>query len=474
MKHTKLFNEFMRDVVNLNQTRIDTLESRVESIKSFLCDSDFGANIDRFSAQGSWAHKTIIKPPQSNGEFDADLVTFVDEVEDWEPKDYVNDLYRVFRASNRYRDKVTRGSRCITIDYSGDFHLDVVPCIQRSGVFSTTFHVTNRNSNEKEETAPEVYTTWLEEQNRTTGTNMLRKVIRLAKYQRDIKTTFSVKSILLTTLLGMQVRDLDSLFDSGQFDDLPTALKTLTGRLDDWLQDRPGIPTVLNPVLETEDFNRHWNQEKYANFRSMIHKYRGWVDDAYTEADHNESLRKWRGVFGDEFAKSEITKAAASADRALVEFADGDKHDLVERVKAGLTRLTRIPIWPHAHKPSWRMASRQIPIRVMASVHEARFGSFAHDLNNGQPLPKGRHLRFEAISSSGLPESFEVRWRVVNSGQEAVNADAMRGGFEKSQEPRTRWEHTGYRGVHWVEAFVINKRTNECVGKSDRFFVVVE
>ena len=28
---------------------------------------------------------------------------------------------------------------------------------------------------------------------------MLRKVIRLAKYQRDIKTSFSVKSILLST-----------------------------------------------------------------------------------------------------------------------------------------------------------------------------------------------------------------------------------------------------------------------------------
>lgn len=50
----------------------------------------------------------------------------------------------------------------------------------------------------------------------------------------------------------------------------------------------------------------------------------------------------------------------------------------------------------------------------------------------------------------------------------------MCGGFEKSQEPKIRWELTGYRGVHWVEVFVINTRTNECMGKSDRFFVVVE
>ncbi|MBF0185773.1 MAG: nucleotidyltransferase [Magnetococcales bacterium] len=475
MKHVDIFNAFMRETVNLNQTRIDILESRVEAIKNFLIGSDYGVRIRRFSSQGSWAHKTIIKPPNSNSEFDADLIMFVDGREDWEPEDYVEELYRTFRVSTVYKDKAGRRSRCVTIDYANDFHLDVVPCIQRESFWGdTTYHVTNRNTNEEEETVSEAFTEWLDERNRTTGGNMLRKVIRLVKYQRDIKKTFSAKSILMTTLLGMQVRDFDGLQTGILYPDLPTTLKTLIGRLDGWLQDRPDMPTITNPVLPSEDFNRHWDQAKYDNFKNMICKYRGWIDSAYDETDRFESLRKWRDVLGDAFAKDEVSKTAASADTVVVEFADSTGRDLVEMVKAKLVSFTRIPFWPHARKPEWRMARTQMQVHISATVHSSENGPHIENLISGQPLPKGRHIRFTASSSGGIPDTFRVKWRVVNSGQEATKAGQMRGGFEKSQKPRIRWERTGYRGVHWVEAFVINMRTNECMGKSSRFFVVVE
>ncbi|MBF0402174.1 MAG: hypothetical protein HQL90_15585 [Magnetococcales bacterium] len=111
---------------------------------------------------------------------------------------------------------------------------------------------------------------------------------------------------------------------------------------------------------------------------------------------------------------------------------------------------------------------------MSASVHLIKNGPPLGNLINGQSLPKGRHILFTASSPSGIPDTFIVKWRVVNSGQEATKAGAMRGGFESSPKPKVRWEHTGYRGVHWIEAFVINSRNNECMGTSDRFFVVVE
>jgi len=76
----------------------------------------------------------------------------------------------------------------------------------------------------------------------------------LIKYLRDIKTTFSIKSILLTTLLGSQVKTLYPESEKKQFSDLPTALKILFGRLDDYLQGRSTMPTVVNPVLTSETF----------------------------------------------------------------------------------------------------------------------------------------------------------------------------------------------------------------------------
>ena len=82
----------------------------------------------------------------------------VGEVEDWEPKEYVNALYRMFSASSRYKDQVQHRMRCVRIDYAGDYHLDVVPCIEREGFIWTTYLVLNRDTNRAEPTAPETYT----------------------------------------------------------------------------------------------------------------------------------------------------------------------------------------------------------------------------------------------------------------------------------------------------------------------------
>jgi len=89
------FSKFLEDKVNLNNTRIAKLETHVENIQTFLSGSDWDAPIIRYSNQGSWAHKTIIKPP-GNGGFDADVLVFVKPVTDWSPDDYIHHLRRVF------------------------------------------------------------------------------------------------------------------------------------------------------------------------------------------------------------------------------------------------------------------------------------------------------------------------------------------------------------------------------------------
>ena len=37
---------------------------------------------------------------------------------------YIEELHSIFRNDGTYRDKVPRKSKCVTIDYTGDFHLD--------------------------------------------------------------------------------------------------------------------------------------------------------------------------------------------------------------------------------------------------------------------------------------------------------------------------------------------------------------
>ena len=480
MKCVDEFSRFLVDEVNLNQTRIDTLASRVGTIETFLTNSSWKPKIRGFSPQGSWAHRTIIKPG-ADSLFDADLIVFVDPVSGWRPSDYIVELRAVFRASDRYRDLVSMTTRCATLTYAGDFCLDVVPCVvdRRS---PGTLEVCNRKDDVFEPTNPLRYTAWLAERNLWVGSNHLQHVIRLIKYLRDIKGTFSAKSILLTTLIGSQINPLDARQENREawFSDLPTALRVLVGRLDNLLQANPVMPTVRNPVLPTEHFNRHWDQQKYDNFRNKIHQYREWIDDAYTEANRDESVAKWRRVFGEEFAKGVVTERATAAASVVLAESHLPGADIVDAVsRFGRAILQRLPRnLPHVSRLIWRTVKpgSDLAVQIRAGEYLQRNGHRTGALESGRVVAKAREILFEAVTTTGMPfaaADYDVRWRVVNTDQEAARAGGLRGGFYKSDRPGARWESTAYHGAHWVEAFVIRKRDNVCVGQSDRFFVVI-
>ena len=89
-----------------------------------------------------------------------------------------------------------------------------------------------------------------------------------------------------------------------------------------------------------------------------------------------------------------------------------------------------------------------------------------------RPVPKDVWLRFEITTN--VPEPYEVRWQIVNTGRDAILADGLRGDeFEESNgaSKRVRWEATEYRGTHWIEAFIIRHGT--CVARSKPFKVLV-
>ena len=481
MKLIDHFTKFLSDEVNLNQSRINRLQEHVEAISGFVQNSDYEAKVLDFSPQGSWAHKTIIKPPK-NKEFDADLIVFIEPNDDLEPKDYINKLYNIFYHSDRYKEKVGRGTRCVTLNYSGDFHLDIVPCLKSALLFGNDYEyaVCNRKDNVLEATNPEAYTNWFLERNRWTGNNMLIKTVRLLKYLRDIKTTFSAKSILLTTLVASRVCSVDEYLRDSDFCDLPTSLKALIGRLDYFLQENPTMPTVQNPVMASEDFNRHWDQKRYENFRDKIHGYREWINDAYEEEDRDESIRKWRRILGDTFAQSVVLDSAASVTGQLLAKARvrTDAHDIMSAIKAyGVNLLQSInPHLPYVEKSRWQKKRNQIGVSIRAEYSSTRSNAEVMRFESGDILDKGIWLKFTAYSSRGLPlplNDYDVQWRVVNTGQDAIDYDSLRGDFYPSDSQHIRWEQTQYFGVHWVEAFVICKRDQKCAGKSERFFVVI-
>ena len=135
------------------------------------------------------------------------------------------------------------------------------------------------------------------------------------------------------------------------------------------------------------------------------------------------------------------------------------------------------PKLPHVERLPWRLEQRLSITVIVTEVPANKSNSHIRFLRSGEVINKNLWIRFEACNHNrfSLPiNDFDVHWQVVNTDQEAADADALRGDFYRSDKPGVRWESTSYHGAHWVEAFVVSKRTGTCWGRSGRFFVVIQ
>jgi len=476
-----LFDDFLEGVVNLNATRITLLEHSIEAIRSAIEATVRQPLIEGWAPQGSWAHGTIIRPQPGKG-FDADLLVFVSPVAGWDAREYVNSLFGYLKQNGRYADRLHRYSHCVTIDYAGERRIDVAPVvIARDG--GNGLEVCNRTSNVFERTEPVAYTEWLAGRNAVTQSNALRKATRLIKYLRDIKQTFTCPSVLLTTLIGDVITDQD--YGSVDVASVPNTLLTVFRRLDAKLSSVDARLSVPNPALPDEEFGLLWNDDdQFRNFRDVISRYHAWIEDAYFEENSETSLTKWQRVFGDEFAKGGILKEARQvgdrARRHLAEHgvginAEEDLVDLVQRL--GLQALPPGFAEPSYLKtPQESYDAQRIKCRIVASEHAVRGGPEIRQLESLSPISKGRWIRFQPVTMTGIPlpsHDYMVRWRVTNTDETAAAIGEIRGDIVSSSDGHGRWEHTLYRGVHFVEAFAHRKISRRIVAKSAPFFVVV-
>ena len=306
-KNNQEFANFLRDEVNLNQSRLDRLETSVGAVNDYLKDNLTGyQNMER---QGSYALGTLIKPVDDNDEYDADIQILMNPNPKWEAKDYVLEINRTLAKNKTYAGKLRFRTRCVTIDYAGDFHLDVVPRVTKGG----KHYVCNRHENKFEETDGNGYREWFNEKNRITGGN-LKWVVRLLKYLRDHKNSFTAKSILLTTLAGNTIKASDE--GTTAVSTVADTLETILSRMDSYLQQHPNMPTIKNPVLPTEDFNRHWDQRRYANFRTRVQSYAQTAKQAQAEPSAEKAIKLWQELFGDKFGKSSSSGGGGSSNQS--------------------------------------------------------------------------------------------------------------------------------------------------------------
>ncbi len=303
-KNNQEFGQFLKDEVELNKSRLDRLETAVGGVNGYLKDNLPG--YQTMERQGSYALDTLIKPVDDNDEYDADVQIVMNPNPKWEPKDYVLAINRTLGNNQTYADKRRLKTRCVTVDYAGDFHLDVVPRVTIKG----RHYVCNRHENKFKETDGNGYREWFNGKNRITGGN-LKKVVKLLKYLRDHKNSFTAKSILLTTLAGYMIRESDK--GTAAVSTVADTLETVLSRMNNYLRQHPNMPEIKNPVLASENFNRHWDQRRYANFRNRVQSYAQTVRQAKAEPSAEKGIKLWQELFGDSFGKATSSGGGSSS-----------------------------------------------------------------------------------------------------------------------------------------------------------------
>lgn len=311
MNHNDYFEDFLENTVNLSQFNIDTLSGRVATIYGVLKDdTEHKARFKKMIPQGSWPQETIIKP-QNGKAFDGDFMVQMVEDPGWadDLKKYGDTIYKILDNKSPYKYMPHgRKCRCVYVNYANNaMHVDIVPFVLRA---DGTQWIVNRDENVWERTNTDGFTDWMKTKD-TIANRHLREVIRIMKFLRDHKNSFTgTKSILLTTLLGERVEEYRKIFDTGYYADLPTALVHIVNDLDEWLQARPYKPTIMDPSGSGTSFDHRWTQETYAYFRDRIHVHAAEMLAAYDEPDHDQSVKKWQALFGDGF-KAQKTSSSA-------------------------------------------------------------------------------------------------------------------------------------------------------------------
>lgn len=447
------FAAFLEEKVNLKSLKLDRLDDRVGAItRALKADDDIGPRYRKYVKQGSWAHRTIIEPVGAFDEFDADFLLHLKEEPAWadSPKQYLAAVRAAFKRHSTYASMTERKNRCVRIRYAGSCHVDVVPYITLADGREV---IVNYAEDKFEDTNPTGFAAWMREKDDLANGN-LRLVIRLMKYLRDYKNTFSCPSVILTTLLGQRVT---SICADTRYTCVAATLLHILEDLVTYLAGYWYMPTIEDPSCPGTTFSHRWDQAQYETFKTKVGTYASWAREALDAPDEASSVTAWRRLFGDEFTAPEVRELAKSMERrGVVQLAVPTGRQLVERAPGE-------QFVEEHHRVAIRYAGR-IDARVVKPSGCLHPRTFRSDWS----LKPGRSLRFEVTTDA--PQPYQVIWKVRNRGEMAARLGQLRGRLIYNAGNRHR-ETTRYVGRHFVEVYIVK---DGVVVAADRVDVVIE
>lgn len=292
--------------ISLTRSQYEGLRTRYESIGRILdnpSDPELGEMI--VIPQGSFATRTVIKPPERD-DVDVDAIAYVKGGTDLTPMELHQHLFDELDVRARTGGQVEPYNRCVRIQYSDEklpCHLDVTPAERRPSNTnddgSGLLRVPDRELSDWSDSNPvdfaawfndiadaelnirlsKNYQNWIIDKRAKTqplpaheeiiAPNALRVAVRLMKRHRDVYAERTKRqkskpiSIILTTLTAKAYSKIASL-SAGQALRPLELLEALVRELPNGF-DTPSTTEqhrLLNPRDASENFAEKWNKDK--------------------------------------------------------------------------------------------------------------------------------------------------------------------------------------------------------------------
>ncbi len=349
--------------LQLDDTRYKLAETSYQAVGKWL-ESQTSVVLLRptIYPQGSMCLNTTVKPLVGD-EYDLDFVcefscgtTFFAQ-----PVAALNLVEKALRVSDVYGPMVERLNRCIRLNHTHKFHLDILPACKDLKKGGTCILVPDRKLKDWTASNPKGYSSWFDERARqlfvrrlleraepipsqemAREKSPLKLCVQLLKRWRDIryknKSDVAPISIVLTTLAAHFYGGAQSI---------TRAMGSILEGTSELARSSYPRLVVLNPTNPDEDFSEGWD--------ARPNTYREFVD-GITEFDAQwKALLQTRGIhkitsalerlLGEELAKRVVEKQAMDIEAARATNQLGMKKG--SGIIAGLTGSSVVPIRPN-------------------------------------------------------------------------------------------------------------------------------
>lgn len=431
------FETFLNNIEPSKTTK-DYISKVQNNLRTFLSNHDKYKDIVKETfLTGSYAKHTCIRPTTYDGKPDVDIAVVTKYTNSDNSKDVLDELYEILKE--KYNN-VTKQSRSIGIELSG-IEVDVVPMISKEN--SDLLQIGSKSDGTWIDTNPKGHLDWCTQVNKSNNNKFVR-IVKIMKWWRKNNCPSTLKypkGITLEKIIADNLADCNDQYEQIVYNTLIKIKNSFKPYIENGLK-----PTVYDPGIPINNLSDGYKFEEYKSFYDKICKHISFLEI------NNFSNDSWREILGTEFPKD------TSTSKSLTELLYNNKLSLFNV--------------PHKKEPLWNYSYPLTNLDVQVKCLDKYNNIIEYNPEGNNCLPKNVNVNFKVVGGNLFSDSSKIYWQVVNTGEEAKNANCLRGEFEPSNiNTFGRHESTCYTGTHWVQAFLV--KDNTCIGKSKEILVKI-